>query len=122
MLKSKGVLIGAAVAIVAGTLAIASMTITTTSGAGTDEDDTDPTPVATATTAPSTPPQAPIEPPADPNAGDLAGAGSGPGGLPNAGFGTSGTDSDVSLWVMLGFAGAALAAGTGMMAAARNRK
>lgn len=115
MFKTRGAMFGIAAALVVAGLTFASMAVTTTSGAGTDEVDS--TPVAQPTTAP--PPQSPIEAPADTTVdptGGQQGAGTGPGGLPNAGYGDTGTGG--TNMTLLGLAGMVLMAGGGLMFAA----
>lgn len=125
MLKSKGAMIGVAVALVATALTFASMAVSTTSGAGTDQNQGEdgivydiPTPAADTTT----PPQSEVEQPiggTDPT-GDQAGAGAA--GLPDTGYGVTGSgNGSENIVVLLGLAGAALLAAGGAAATARKR-
>lgn len=129
MLQSKGAMIGVAAALVATALTFASMAVSTTSGAGTDQNNGEdgivydiPTP----TTDTTTPPQSEVEQPiggTDPT-GDQAGAGAGAGaaGLPDTGYGVTGSDDgSENVVVLLGLAGAALLAAGGAAATARKR-
>lgn len=127
MLKSKGAMIGVAVALVATALTFAGMAVSTTSGAGTDQNNGEdgivydiPAP----TTDTTTPPQSEVEQPiggTDPT-GDQAGAGAGAEGLPDTGYGVTGSDNgSENIVVLLGLAGAALLAAGGAAATARKR-
>jgi hypothetical protein len=137
MLKSKGALMGVAVALVGAALLAAGMAVSTTSGAGTDvvkgapgafpdvtgnppAAPTDPTvPGTTPGTIPGTPgSQAGI-----PGTGGDAGAGgTGPDALPSAGFGTvDGGNGFGAMVVLLAIAGAALV-GAGATAVSAGRR
>jgi hypothetical protein len=118
MIKSKGTLVGAAVAAVAAIAILAGVGVHATAGAGTDLGGGDvvaPTlPAATPTTAPAQPPASPVEPvgatqpDTNPN-GNFAGVNGGPGGLPDTGTGPdSAGNATAELLVVLSLAGLAL--------------
>jgi hypothetical protein len=125
MLKSKGAMIGVAVALVGAALLAAGMAVTTTSGAGTDgfhgaptsgfPDVTGPAPAAPTDPAiPGSDPSSPGTPASIPGtdpAGDAGAGGTEPSGLPSAGFGvTDGGNGVSAMLVLLAMAGAALVA------------
>ena len=138
MLKSKGAVIGVAVALVGAALLAAGMAVSTTSGAGTDAfngaptsgfpDVTGPAPAApTDPSIPGTPGTDPGNPagiPASPTTPD-AGAGAGgtsPDALPNAGFGMTESGNSFGVLVaLLAVAGAALI-GAGATAVSAGRR
>ena len=124
MLKSKGLFVGAAFAVIACALLVGGFAVTSTQGAGTD------VPVV----GPGTPPQSPPEVPAPPattvttpciNPDGVVGANNGgPGGtsaLPNAGYGKTGNDSISASLVFLAAAGIGLVLAGGAVVAAGRR-
>jgi hypothetical protein len=132
MFKSKGVVLGATVALVGAALLVAGMAVKTTSGAGTDGcycaptggfPDTTGSPPASQGETPGTQPGTqptgnPAGIPTDTNAGG-AGAGA---LLPNAGFGVTGDDTGFgSAVVLLALAGAAVAGAGALSLSARRR-
>jgi len=136
MLKSKGAMIGVAVALVGSALLLAGMAVSTTSGAGTDgfggaptsgfPDVTGPAPAAPTDpsipgTTPGNPAGIPVAPGTDPTGGSGAG-GTSPDALPNAGFGvTEGGNGFGAMIVLLALAGAALV-GAGATAVSTGRR
>ena len=135
MLKSKGAVIGVAVALVGAALLAAGMAVSTTSGAGTDAfngaptsgfpDVTGPAPAApTDPSIPGTDPGNPAGIPASPTTPDgSAGAGgTAPDALPNAGFGMAESGNSFGVLVaLLAVAGAALI-GAGATAVSAGRR
>ena len=129
MFKSKGVMVGLSVALVATALLAAGTFLTTTTGAATDSVGVpEPFPTVTAPDSPvANPPASPVEPPAanpetgiDPTGAPAAGS-SGPGSLPNAGAGDTGNGFSTMLVLLIGIAGVALI-GAGATAVAAVRK
>jgi hypothetical protein len=129
MFKSKGVMVGLSVAVVATALLAAGTFLTSTTGAATDNFGApDPFPTATAPSAPiANPPASPVEPPAanpdtgiDPTGAPAAGS-SGPGALPSAGTGDVAGGTSTMLLLLIGLAGVALI-GAGGAAVASTRK
>jgi hypothetical protein len=141
MFKSKGAILGVAVALVASVLLVAGMAVTTTSGAGTDtpfggapsgfpdptgnppaaEDDeiTDPgtNPTDPAGTTPGAQPATGVDPTGAPGAGGTA-----PGSLPSAGFGVAESGSTAgAMVILLAVAGVALM-GAGAAAVGANKR
>lgn len=148
MFKSKGAVLGVAVAVVASVLLVAGMGITGTQGAATDGSGTDlPNNVGGGPAFPltvDTPPQAPVEPPivvpANPgattgtnpadaagtngaNTGGEAGANGGPNALPDAGFGPDSSATTLgSMLVLVALAGVVmLGAGATVVGAGRRK-
>jgi hypothetical protein len=135
MLKSKGAVIGVAVALVGAALLAAGMAVSTTSGAGTDSFTGAPNgfpvavdPAPAAPTDPSipgtTPGTDPAGIPASPTTPDgSAGAGgTAPDALPNAGFGMTESGNSFGVLVaLLAVAGAALI-GAGATAVSAGRR
>jgi hypothetical protein len=137
MLKSKGAVIGVAVALVGSALLLAGMAVSTTSGAGTDAfngaptggfpDVTGPAPAAPTDpsipgTTPGTDPGNPAGVPGTTPGGDAGAGGTAPDALPNAGFGaTDGGNGFGAMIVLLALAGAALV-GAGATAVSSSRR
>jgi hypothetical protein len=135
MLKSKGAMIGVAVALVGAVLLAAGMAVSTTSGAGTDAGNAGPSGGFPELTGPA--PAAPTDPTipgTTPDAGSPAGipvtspdgsagaGGTAPDALPSAGFGvTGGDDGFGAMVVLLAVAGAALV-GAGATAVGAGRR
>jgi len=140
MFKSKGLIIGAAVAVVAGVMLVGGLAVTNTQGAGTDTGYVGPGPSGplTSTGNTTTPPQSPVENPAIPGTGteitgatttgvnadgSVAGNNGAPGtigALPNAGFGPDGGNGGSGLLLALAAAGLALVvAGSTVVATGR---
>jgi hypothetical protein len=133
MFKSKGAIVGVAAALAASVLLVAGLAVTSTSGAATDSpfggapsgfpDLTGNPPAAGEN--PVTNPAPPAGNPAGtaPGTNPAAGAGAGtaaPGSLPNAGFGSNGSDSVSATVILLALAGAALV-GAGAAAVSTRR-
>ena len=129
MLKSKGLIAGAAIAAVAGVLLVAGFTVSSTQGAGTDVPTVNLTP--TTGTPPQSPPEVPVAPPAvvptDPGInpeGNVGNNNGGPGGtsaLPNAGYGTTANGGASTMLVLIAGAGMALVLAGGAVVAAGRR-
>jgi len=133
MFKSKGAVLGVALAIAASVLVIAGLSVNTTAGAATDYPDqigAGPSGPLTAPGAPTgNPPASPVEPPtlggapaANPDATtiDPTGGEAGANALPNAGFGPGASTDFGSLMIMLGTAGL-IFAGAGATLASRRK-
>ena len=132
MFKSKGAVLGVALAIAASVLVIAGLAVNTTAGAATDypnESGGGPSGSLTApgATTPGNPPASPVEPPAtvpvtnpDSTTIDPTGGEAGANALPNAGFGPGASTDFGSLMIMLGTAGL-IFAGAGATLASRRK-
>jgi hypothetical protein len=134
MLKSKGAMIGVAVALVGAVLLAGGMAVGTTAGAGTDNvyggpvagfpDLSGPAPAApTEPTVPGTTPgPTPGNPAGIPGTGNAGAGATGPNALPSAGFGvTDDGHSSGAMVVLMAMAGAALV-GAGAAATSKGRR